>query len=207
MDRTSRPAGSRLTKVSEAGSHTIHPARLRLGHEPERTSLPVWLHLLALAGAVLAGILIFPIVSSGAPVTGSVAPDFALKDLSGTNQRLSEFRGDVVVLTFWASWCGPCRETLADLQVVQAGDPAERPILLSVNIEGDPVRAASVVRSLGVGYGTLLDTSQAVGRLYDVSHLPLTLLLDRDGVVRGAWSRNRVSTDELLAGIRELQRQ
>jgi cytochrome oxidase Cu insertion factor (SCO1/SenC/PrrC family) len=69
------------------------------------------------------------------------------------------------------------------------------------------VRAASVVRSLGVGYGTLLDTRQTVGRLYDVSHLPLTLLLDRDGVVRGAWSRNRVSTDELLAGIRELQRQ
>jgi thiol-disulfide isomerase/thioredoxin len=207
MDRTLHSAGPRPNKVTGAGSRTIQPTRRRAGHGPERTGLPAWLHLLALAGAVLAGILVFPILSSGTPVTGSVAPDFALKDLGGANQRLSEFRGDVVVLTFWASWCGPCRETLADLQAVQAGDPADRPILLSVNIEGDPVRAASVVRSLGVGYGTLLDTRQTVGRLYDVSHLPLTLLLDRDGVVRGAWSRNRVSTDELLAGIRELQRQ
>ncbi|HEX9772119.1 MAG TPA: TlpA disulfide reductase family protein [Steroidobacteraceae bacterium] len=207
MERTSRRPGLRLTKASGAGSRTIQSAPTRAGHEPERTGLPAWLHLLALAGAVLAGILVFPIVSRGAPATGTVAPDFALKDLGGANQRLSEFRGDVVVLTFWASWCGPCRETLADLQTVQAGEPAERPILLSVNIEGDPVRAASVVRSLGVGYDTLLDTRQAVGRLYDVSHLPLTLLLDRDGVVRGAWSRNHVSADELLAGIRELQRQ
>jgi cytochrome oxidase Cu insertion factor (SCO1/SenC/PrrC family) len=76
-----------------------------------------------------------------------------------------------------------------------------------VNIEGDAERTRSVARSLGIGHATLLDTGQSVGRLYDISHLPLTLLLDRDGVVRGAWSRDRVPADELLAGIRELQGQ
>ncbi len=169
--------------------------------------LPVWLHVVALAAAVLAGVIAFPLVSNGAPAQGAVAPDFALKDLSGANQRLSEFRGEIVVLSFWTSACGECRETLTELRGVASGDVADRPVVISVNIEGDADRAASVARSLAIGYPTLLDTRQDVARLYDISHLPLTLLLDRDGVVREAWSRDRIPTDELLAGIRELQRQ
>jgi peroxiredoxin len=186
MERISRPAGPRLTR-----------------REP---GLPVWLHVVALALAVLAGIFAFPLVLHGAPARGDVAPDFALKDLSGANQRLSEFRGDIVVLTFWASWCGPCRETLADLRAID-GDETDHPVVISVNIEGDPDRAVSVARSLGIDYATLVDDRQSVGRLYDVSRLPLTLLLDRDGVVRYTWVRDRVAKDELIAGIRELQRQ
>jgi len=80
-------------------------------------------------------------------------------------------------------------------------------MIIAVNIEGDAERARSVAGSLGLGYPTLLDTGQTVGRLYDISHLPLTLLLDRDGVVREVWTRDRISTAELLAGITELQRQ
>ncbi len=204
MERISRPSVPRPTQPGESRRDRNDAAH---AHGPACAGLPTWLHVIALAAAVLAGLLAFPIASSGAPAAGSVAPDFALKDLDGSNQRLSEFRGEVVVLTFWTSGCGTCRETLADLKAVAAGDPADRPVVLSVNIEGDPDRAASVARSLGIGYRTLLDTKQTVGRLYDVSHLPLTLLLDRAGVVRGAWSRDRVATDELLAGIRELQRQ
>ena len=186
MERNSRPAEPRPTRRS--------------------AGLPVWLHVVALAVAVLAGIIAFPLVSHGAPAPGGVAPDFALKDLSGANQRLSEFRGDIVVLTFWASWCGPCRETLADLDRIDAA-ASGGPVIISVNIEGDAERARSVAHSLGISHASLLDDRQAVGRLYDVSHLPLTLLLDRDGVVRGAWSRERVPADELLADIRELQEQ
>jgi len=171
------------------------------------TGLPVWLHVVALAAAVLAGIFAFPLVSHGAPARGAVAPDFALKDLSGANQRLSEFRGEIVVLTFWASWCGPCRETLAELGGVNAVESSDRAMIISVNIEGDTERARSVARSLGLDYATLLDTGQTVGRLYDISQLPLTLLLDRDGIVREAWTRDRIPTDELLASIRELQQQ
>ena len=177
-------------------------------HRPVQRSagLPVWLHVVALAAAVLAGIVAFPLVSHGAPGLGAVAPDFALKDLNGANQRLSEFRGDIVLLTFWASWCGPCRETLADLDAIDAAATGG-PVVISVNIEGDAERARSVARSLGIRHATLLDDRQAVGRLYDVSHLPLTLLLDRDGVVRGSWSRDRVAAKELLADIEELQQQ
>ena len=173
---------------------------------PRSAGLPAWLHVAALVAAVLAGIIAFPLISHGAPALGAVAPDFALKDANGANQRLSEFRGDIVVLTFWASWCGPCRETLADLDGIDAA-ASDGPVVISVNIEGDAERARSVARSLGISHATLLDDRQLVGRLYDVSHLPLTLLLDRDGVVRGAWSRDRVPAKELLADIRELQQQ
>ena len=159
--------------------------------------------LLLLAAAV-AGLLIFPIVSDARPVAGSAAPDFALKTTDGLNLRLSEYRGDVVVLAFWASWCGPCRDTLAQLNAlsVAAGDPA--PVVLGVNLEGDDARAASVEQSLGLEFPTLLDSRQSVGRLYDVDRLPLTLLLDRDGVVRGAWSQQGLSAAEIARQIEEL---
>jgi peroxiredoxin len=162
--------------------------------------------VLALAAAVLAGIVAFPLVSHGAPGQGAVAPDFALKDIAGRNQRLSEFRGEIVVLSFWTSSCGECRETLQALGGLGA-TATDAPVVISINIDDDAARAASVARSLGGGFATLLDTRQTVARMYGVPHLPFTVLLDRDGVVRGSWARDPVARDALLAGIRELQGQ
>jgi peroxiredoxin len=169
--------------------------------------LPRWLHLLALIAALAAGVLAFPLLSHAVPATGSPAPDFALKDLAGTNQRLSEFQGEVVVLAFWASWCGPCRETLAGLGELSAAEGGEHPVVIGVNLDGDADRAASVARSIGVRFHTLVDTEQRVARLYDVARLPLTMLLDRDGVVREIWSREPPPSAELSADIRELLEQ
>jgi peroxiredoxin len=167
-----------------------------------RARVRALLETLAILAAMAAGVLAWPLASRAAPATGSAAPDFALKATDGRNLRLSEYRGDVVVLTFWASWCGPCRETLAQLNALPAGDAG--PVVLAVNVEGDAGRAASVAASLDLRYPTLVDARQDVGRLYDVERLPLTLLLDRDGVVQAEWSAKEQPGDALARRIEEL---
>jgi peroxiredoxin len=157
--------------------------------------------------AALAGALLYPLISRAAPAQGAVAPDFVLKDVSGHNLRLSEYRGDTVVISFWASWCGPCRESLSQLNAMAAQPGAEAPVLLGVNLDGDAGRAASVAESLHLSFPTLVDAKQSVSRLYDVDELPLTLLVDRDGRVRGAWAGDTNPMPELARQIKELQSQ
>jgi peroxiredoxin len=165
----------------------------------ERARLRALFETIALLAAMLAGVVLFALTAHAQPAPGSPAPDFALKATDGRNLRLSEYRGDVVVLSFWASWCGPCRETLGRLNQLPGG----KPVVLGVNVEGDVERAASVARSLGLDFPTLVDTRQDIARLYDVDRLPLTLLLDPEGIVRGAWSDEDLAGGELARRVEE----
>ena len=78
------------------------------------------------------------------------------------------------------------------------------PVVLGINLDGDIARAASVAQSVGCRFPTLVDTRQQVGRLYSLDHLPLTLVLDRDGIVRGAWEREPAPAPALEALLKEL---
>jgi len=169
-----------------------------------RARLKARVHTAALAAAACAGALFFPWLAHAAPAAGAVAPDFVLKDLAGRNQRLSELRGETVVLTFWASYCGPCRDALRSAGAAVAGSGGSA-VALGVSLDRDAERAASVAASLGLAFPSLLDAGQSVGRLYDVQHLPLTLLIDREGTVRQAWAREPVAASILITGIRELE--
>jgi len=131
-----------------------------------------------------------------------LAVDFALKGIDGRNLRLSEYRGDPVVLTFWASWCGPCRESLVTLDRA-AGTTGLA--VLGVNIEGQQDRAASIASSLNLHFPTLLDTQQAVARAYDVAHLPLTLLIDGEGHVRASWTGKACDPQDLSREVAALE--
>lgn len=115
---------------------------------------------------------------------GREAPDFALHALVGSNVRLSEHLGEVIVLSFWGSSCGPCRMQLdaLDKSARTYGSVGLR--VFGIGVDDDPVRALEFAKERSVGFPMLLDPSKSVSRQYEVDNLPMTVLIDRGGVVR-----------------------
>ena len=114
----------------------------------------------------------------------SNAPDFTLRSVAGANLRLAEQRGQVVMVNFWATWCGPCRQEMPHLSRLYDKYKSSGFTLLGVNIDDDPRAAAALAAKLGVHFPVLLDTDKRVSKVYDMSAMPATLLIDRDGRVR-----------------------
>ena len=117
-------------------------------------------------------------------LVGQPAPDFALKSASGANLRLSEFRGDVVMINFWATWCGPCRQEMPLLDELYSTYQRVGFNLLGVNIDDDSGKAMNMIAELGVSFPVLFDTRKEVSKLYAVDAMPATIIVDRDGRVR-----------------------
>ena len=122
------------------------------------------------------------LASSG--MEGQPAPDFALKSSTGENLRLSEYRGDVVMINFWATWCGPCRQEMPLLDELYSRYQRVGFNLLGVNIDDDSRRAMQMIDELGVNFPVLFDARKEVSELYNVEAMPVTVLVDREGTVR-----------------------
>jgi peroxiredoxin len=135
----------------------------------------------ALLGALLAACATAALatVAASAP-----APDFTLRTVNGPNLRLQEQRGNVVLVNFWATWCGPCRQEIPHLNRLYEKYRSAGFVLLGVNIDEDARVAAEFAGRLQVKFPVLLDTEKKVSRLYDMSAMPATVLIDRDGRVR-----------------------
>ncbi len=114
----------------------------------------------------------------------SPAPDFTLARMGGPNVRLQEQRGQVVMVNFWATWCAPCREEMPHLERLYQKYRASGFVLLGVNVDDDVGNAVVLAQKLGVKFPVLLDTDKKVSRLYQLSSMPSTVLIDRDGLVR-----------------------
>jgi peroxiredoxin len=114
----------------------------------------------------------------------SPAPDFTLKSNEGRNLRLSEQRGQVVLVNFWASWCGPCRQEMPHLNKLYDKYKSAGFILLGVNIDDSLDTAAATAQKWGVRFPVLFDADKAVSKRWDLGSMPATVLVDRDGKVR-----------------------
>jgi peroxiredoxin len=112
------------------------------------------------------------------------APDFTLRTMDGPNMRLQEQRGRVVMVNFWATWCGPCRQEMPQLNRLYEKYRASGFVLLGVNVDDDARKAADLAAKLGVRFPVLLDTDKAVSKRYDLATMPSTVIIDRDGTVR-----------------------
>jgi len=111
------------------------------------------------------------------------APDFTLKSLGGENLRLEEYRGKVVLINFWASWCGPCRQEMPILDQIRQRYQGAGFEVLGVNVEGKDPKARKVAERLNVSFPLLFDESQQVSENYDLQGMPFSVLIDRNGQI------------------------
>ncbi len=113
-----------------------------------------------------------------------VAPDFTLDNRNGENIRLSDHLGEVVMINFWASWCGPCRQEMPLLEDLHNKYQMMGFTLLGVNVDEERENAEKLLEQIPVSFPVLFDADSAVSRLYSVKAMPTTILIDRDGQLR-----------------------
>ena len=134
---------------------------------------------------MLAGLVIctMPMLAAAAEI-GKTAPDFTLKSMAGPNLKLSEMTGNVVLINFWASWCGPCREEMPLLNALHKKYEPLGFTVLGVNVEEDVNAAKGFLKNFPVDFPVLLDNTNQVSKLYQVIAMPTSVVVDRDGNMR-----------------------
>jgi peroxiredoxin len=144
----------------------------------------------------------------GAIAPNSAAPDFTLKAQSGKAVTLAQFKGQVVMLNFWASWCGPCRQEMPLLDSIYKKYNKVGFTMIGVNVEPDSKAANDWLKQTPVSFPILYDTDSKVSTLYDVAGMPSTVVIDRKGNVRMIHRGYKPGDEEeYLSSIRSLMRE
>lgn len=127
-----------------------------------------------------------PEALSAEPAVGRPAPDFTLTTVTGETLQLSELRGQPVVLNFWATWCGPCRNEMPALEAASQRFAGEVAFVGVDQGESQDV-VTEYLNELGVTFAVPLDHDMAVGERYRVGGLPTTYFVDAEGIIRHMW--------------------
>ena len=138
-----------------------------------------------LAGSLIFGALSTVASTAAAPtLVGTDAPDFVLKAMDGRNLRMSEFRGQVVLVNFWARWAGDSRQEMPALDRINTTYSRAGLVVLGVSVDEDLARAREFADAMKVSYPIMFDTGSNIGRDYRLQTMPMTILVDRAGIVR-----------------------
>jgi len=119
-----------------------------------------------------------------------MAPDFILKDIEGRDVRLSQYRGKVVLLEFWATWCPPCKATIPELVAVQNKFRDRGFALLGVSVDEDldlAKKLSKFSKEHRINYSVLLG-NEKVHRAYHVGSIPASFLIDKEGRIINAYT-------------------
>jgi len=116
--------------------------------------------------------------------TGAPAPQFQLNSNNGKPLSLADLKGRIVLVNFWASWCGPCRKEMPLLEQLNRQYRTKGVTLMGVNVEPDSAAATDWLKATPVSFPILFDVDSKVSKLYQVEGMPNTVILDRKGNVR-----------------------
>ncbi len=117
---------------------------------------------------------------------GLLAPGFSIPTSDSTAVSLSEFKGSVVILDFWASWCKPCRKELPYLSTIYDANREHGLVILAINLDKDRRKADKFLAKLeeDLPFSVIYDSRQITPKLYSLEGMPTTVIIDRQGVVR-----------------------
>jgi cytochrome c biogenesis protein CcmG, thiol:disulfide interchange protein DsbE len=135
---------------------------------------------------------------------GRPAPAFKLPDLNGRQVSLDQLKGKVVLIDFWATWCGPCRMSMPLLENLQKEYP-DALVLLAINLQESRDEVQDFVRLQNLHSVVLLDQQGDVGSLYGAEGIPMQVLIDKTGIVRYITGFNSSMAKRLRAEIEKLR--
>lgn len=150
----------------------------------------------------LAGVLLATLLFEGDDFQPKLAPDFSLQSLEDEPISLSDYRGQVVVMDFWATWCSPCLKSFPQLHEVVNRHEEEGVVLLIVSLDKTAQRARDYLIENGYATSNVLweslDAAREVRDLFGVVGIPRTFIIDREGFIQYAGHPNNLTDNELL---------
>ena len=154
-----------------------------------------------LIAIALAGILLATVLFSGEQEP-KMAPDFSLLSLDGETVTLSELRGNVVVIDFWATWCRPCLKSFPNLHAVVDRHQDRGVVLLVISLDKTAKRARDYLVDNGYPTNNVLweslDDAREIKKLFGVVGIPRTIIIDRDGFIQYSGHPDKLTDDDLV---------
>lgn len=139
-------------------------------------------------------------MGSRVPAVGTTAEDFRLVDLEGKNQTLSQYRGKVVLVNFWASWCKPCTTEMPAMQTTYDKLRDKGFVVLAINELEDEVKVREHIKQYGHTFPVLMDRDNKVANQFGVFGLPVSVFIDEKGVVR-EYIKGGLLTEQLILDV------
>jgi Flp pilus assembly protein TadD len=150
------------------------------------------------------------VVANTRMVDARVAPSFAVKSHTGEELTLERLRGKIVLLDFWASWCGPCRRDMPEVRKILKKYAGDDFVMIGINLDSSRPSFEAYMKEEGISWQQYYDGlgwGNKIARLYGVFAIPHTVLIDHDGVIQAAGLRAEALSDKIGELLKQLQKQ